>query len=381
MIKTETLEIRKQFTHQNCTISKICGCYVDGEKNIKSTLSESFLCLPEDETFKYFDIFRKTLSGTIGKNLINMDFPTASEFQGGTQEFLMKLRDSELKDDDLIDEFYQKVIQTYNYVGNYLILLISAVYDVPFKTSDKLTVDDGSDEVYRYILCSICPVTLSKAGLSYNDIANVFQDRIRDWVVSPPSNGFLFPSFNDRSTDIHSLLYYTKDSEELQPELIDQIFGCGIPLSAHDQKETFQSLIEETLGNDCDYETIRNIHEKLNEIIEEGKSLPDPVTLSQLEVKSILEDCGVEQEKLIDFQEHYEEKTGDHPLLLATNLISTKTFELKTPDVIVKVNPERTDLVETTIINGKKYLVIEITDQVEVNGIIVNIANQLDSDQ
>ncbi len=223
MINSEILEIRKQFKHENCSITKVSVCYVDGEKTIKTKFTESFLCMPEEETFKYFEIFKKTLSGTVGKNLINLEFPTSSEFNGGTQEFLLKLRDSELKDETLVDEFYQKIIDSYEHVGNYLILVVYAAYDVPGKTSDKIIMEDASDEVYRYILCSLCPVNLSKPGLSYNEEKNLIQKRIQDWVVSSPNQGFLFPAFNDRSTDLHNALYYSKDAEELKQDFVQQL--------------------------------------------------------------------------------------------------------------------------------------------------------------
>lgn len=373
MINSEILEIRKQFNHENCAITKVSGCYVDGEKTIKTKFTESFLCLPEEETFKYFEIFKKTLSGTIGKNLINMEFPTETEFNGGTQEFLLKLRDSELKDESLIDEFYQKVVQYYDHSGSYLILLLFAAYDVPGKTGDKRMLEDASDEVYRYILCSICPVNLSKPGLSYNTDTNQIQKRIQDWVVAAPDNGFLFPAFLDRSTDLHSILYYSKDPEELHNDFVDQLLGCELPLSAGEQRETFQSLIIETLGEECEYQIVKNIHEKLNEIMEEHKlkEIPEPLTLDKTEVKNLFTDCGVEEEKLSTFDQNYEKMAGENVSLLAANLTSTRVFEVKTPEVIIKVNPEYTDLVQTKMVDGRKCLVIEITDQVEVNGITV----------
>lgn len=373
MINSEILEIKKQFKHENCTITKASGCYVDGEKTIKTKFTESFLCMPEEETFKYFEIFKKTLSGTVGRNLINMDFPTETEFKGGTQEFLLRLRDSELKDETLIDEFYEKVIGTYDHVGNYLILLVYAAYDVPGKTKDKLLMDDASDEVYSYILCSICPVNLTKPGLSYNEEANQIQKRIQDWVVAAPNNGFLFPVFNDRSTDIHSVLYYTKDSEELHNDFVNQLLGCEVPMSAGGQKEIFQALIIETLGEDCEYEIVKNIHEKLNEIIEEHKlkEIAEPLVLDKVEVKNLFVESGVEAEKLQNFNESYEKTAGENVSLLAANIASTRVFEVKTPDVIIKVNPERTDLVQTKLVDGRRCIVIEISDQVEVNGITV----------
>ena len=195
MNKKEVLEIRKQFSPENCAITRICGCYVDHEKEKKMEMKKAFLSLPEEEAFKYFDIFKHTLSGTIGKNLINMEFPLDQELNGGTQEFLMKLKNSKLQDDLLLEEFYDKVVESYEYGENYYIILIHAVYDVPGKTKDGLEMEDASDTVYEHILCSICPVNLTKAGLTYNAQTNNIEDRIRDWFVEAPVKGFLFPAF------------------------------------------------------------------------------------------------------------------------------------------------------------------------------------------
>ena len=371
MNKKEILEIRKQFTPANCAITRICGCYVDHEKTKKMESKEAFLSLPEEEAFKYFDIFKKTLSGTVGKNMLNLEFPLDAEMPGGTQEFLLKLRDSRLEDDMLLEEFYDKVIATYDYAENYYIVLIHAMYDIPGKSSDGLEMFDASDEVYEYLLMSICPVSLSKAGLSYNAEDNRIQDRIRDWIVDMPVKGFLFPAFNDRSTDLHSVLYYTKKSEDLQPEMIDQLLGAQMPMSADTQKETFQMIIEDTLGEDGDYETVRNIHETLNDLIEEHKEEPEPLSLDKTEMKKIFEQSGVDAEKMENFDRNFEENAGEKASLLATNIAETRKFNIETPDVVIKVNPDRADLVETRIIDGRQCLVIPVDDHIEVNGISV----------
>ena len=371
MNKKEILEIRKQFTPANCAITRICGCYVDHEKTKKMESKEAFLSLPEEEAFKYFDIFKKTLSGTVGKNMLNLEFPLDAEMPGGTQEFLLKLRDSKLEDDMLLEEFYDKVIATYDYAENYYIVLIHAMYDIPGKSSDGFEMFDASDEVYEYLLMSICPVSLSKAGLSYNAEDNRIQDRIRDWIVDMPVKGFLFPAFNDRSTDLHSVLYYTKKSEDLQPEMIDQLLGAQMPMSADTQKETFQMIIEDTLGEDGDYETVRNIHETLNDLIEEHKEEPEPLSLDKTEMKKIFEQSGVDAEKMENFDRNFEENAGEKASLLATNIAETRKFNIETPDVVIKVNPDRADLVETRIIDGRQCLVIPVDDHIEVNGISV----------
>lgn len=371
MNKKEILEIRKQFTPVNCTITRICGCYVDHEKEKKMESREAFLSLPEEEAFKYFDIFRKTLSGTLGKNMLNLEFPLDAEMPGGAQEFLLKLRDSKLQDDVLLEEFYDRVIATYDYAENYYIILIHAMYDIPGKSSDDIEMFDASDEVYEYLLMSICPVSLSKAGLCYNAEDNRIVDQIRSWIVNMPDKGFLFPAFNDRGTDLHSMLYYTKKSSELQPEMIELLLGAKMPMSADTQKETFRQLIEVTLGEDVDYETVRNIHETLNDLITEHKDDPEPLALDAAEIKKVFEQSGVEAEKMENFDRKFEETAGEKATLLATNITETRKFNIETPNIIIKANPDRADLVETRMIDGRQCMVIPVDDHVEVNGINV----------
>ena len=307
MNKKEILEIRKQFTPENCTISRICGCYVDGEKHIVMEHKDAFGSLSEEEAFKYFDIFRHTLSGTPGKNLMDMEFPLETEAPGGTQDFLLRLRDSHLEDDLLLEEFYQKVIESYSYDMNYYIILIHAVYDIPGKSSDNLEMFDASDNVYDFILCSICPVNLSKAGLYYNTEKNAIEDRIRDWIVASPANGFLFPAFNDRNTDIHGILYYTKNAENMNQNLVDQLLGCVPPLSASSQKETFHSVMESALGEDCGYELVRSLHEDLGEMLEAAKDSPEPLTLTKRDVRCILEENDIPEEKIQACEKEFDE--------------------------------------------------------------------------
>jgi hypothetical protein len=372
MNKKEILETRKQFTPETSCITRICGCYVDSEKNKRLEMKQAFLSLPKEEAFKYFDIFRHTLSGTIGKNLLNMEFPLHQEKEGGTQEFLLRLRGSQLTDDALLDEFYDKVISSYPCPENYYIILIHAAYDIPGMASDGTEMFDASDHVYEYLLCSLCPVTLSKPALSYNSEKNSIEDRIRDWVVEAPAKGFLFPAFNDRDSDIHNILYYTKKAEDLMPEFIEEFLGCtAIPLSADNQKEVFNTLISEALGEDSSYEVVRNIHETLNDMIEEYKDEPEPLTLTPTAVKQLLAQSGVPEEKVEHIDEQFRELAGERPALVAANLPGARQFSIQTPDVVIKVNPDRSDLIETRIIDGRPCLVIAVDDHIEVNGLPV----------
>lgn len=371
MFKPEINEIKKRFTQSKCAIDRICGCYVDAEKNKKMVFKEPFLTLPEEDIFKYFEIFRKALSGTLGKNLINLEFPLESESEGGTQNTLLKLRDSKLNDEEFLDKYYDKIIESYDYVGNYLILLIHDNYDIPCKTTDGIEVEDGSDEVYEYIMTCICPVNLSKPGLSYFQDSNTFANRIRDWVVDMPEFAFVFPAFNDRATDIHSTLFYTKDATDFHDTLTDSLFGGTLPLTAEIQKETFQTIIEETLGDDCEMEVVKSIHENICEMVEEHADAPEPLTLGKKEMKRLFESAGVEDSKLEDFENYYDAAAGENMNLQVSNVYNKKSFEVKTPDIQIKVNPERLDLITTKEIEGRNCIVIEINDAVEVNGIPV----------
>lgn len=373
MTRKELNEIKSQYTLEDCGILRLCGCYVDGERNKITQFNENFLNLPEEEKHKYFDIFKKTLSGTPGKNLVDMKFNVDAYADEGARTFLMNLRDSGLKDDRLLNEFYDRIINNYSYVGNYLILLINQVYDIPAVTTDNIEMDDASDEVYSYILCSICHVNLSKPGLGYDEEDNNFHDKKQNHMVDVPDVGFLFPAFNKRSADEDMTLFYTKDVSEFEDGLIDCLLDCAVPLPAKQQKETFTSLVNEVLGEEADLEIVKNIHENLEQIIEEKKQeSPAPVMLDKTEMKDLLEKSGVKEEKLENFEEHFEMAAGEHGKLVASNVSSGKKFEVKTPDVVIKINSDKTDIVSTQVIDGRQCLVIQIDERLEVNGISVN---------
>lgn len=376
MIKAELTELKKLLTQKNCTVTRICGCYVDGDKNKKSVFARSFLALPDEEMFKYFEILRKPLSGTPGKTCIDLSFPLDQAVEGGCQDFLLKLRESKLKDDSLLDEYYNRIISSFEYVGNYLIMVIHDAYDVPGKSTDGFEMEDASDEVYEYISTVICPVNLAEPGLAYDPLTNEFHNRNRDWVVELPTIGFLFPAFNDRTADVNSIMYYSKDSENLNDALVEMLLGCPLPLTAGSQKETFQALVEETLGETCQFEAVKNIHEKMNELIAEHKEELTPLVLDKNEVKTLFASSGVANEKMVEFDTHYEKAAGPDTPLFVSNVYNSRSFDVKTPDVTIKVKPDRTDLIDNRTVDGRPCLVVELNGEVEVNGISVRTAMQ-----
>lgn len=384
MNKKEILEIRKLLKKEDTRIDRICGCYVNAEKEKVTVMREAFLSLPDEEMFKYSDLFRKALSGSLEKNLLNMEFPLSEEAEGGAQAALLSLLRSALKEDEAADAFFDRVIESLLYAENYLILLAHGVYDVPGHARDLTEMEDASDEVYSFLLCCICPVALDKPGLCYDPSTNSFIDRTLSRMVQMPETAFLYPAFNDQGTDLHSLLYYAKNSEQLHPEIIEDILGCAVPLPAGGQKAAFNAVVEDTFGESCDFETVKAVHENLNALLEGKKEEPEPTPLDKTDLKRFLADCGADQEALEHFEETYSENltaasdaSPDDPerlheaqtRLMAGNLASTRNFEVKSPDVRITVSASRTDLIETRLIDGREYIVIPLTDEIEVNGI------------
>lgn len=381
MNKKEVSEIKRLFTPDRTPITRICGCYVDADKNKKTKMKEAFLSLSDEEMFKYFEILKKTLSGTIGRNLLDMEFPLTEEAGGGAQEYLMRLKKSRLKDDELLDEFYDKIIENFLYPENYYIVIVHGAYDIPKKASDGIEMFDASDDVYEFILCSICPVRLTKPGLCYNEDTNAIEERIRDWFVEVPVTGFLFPAFTDRNTDIHSVLYYSKNPEELNADFARLLLGCELPLSASSQKEAFNTLISETLQNECTYETVRTIHQELNDLLDERKDDPNPPALDKNDVKRLLMENGATEETLEHFDDEFEQSGGNNQTALyVSNVINRRKFEIRTPNIVISVKPECSDLVETRMLDGRPYFVIPADDSVEVNGIPVHTIQRRDED-
>lgn len=405
MKKKDVLELKRRFKKNECTFTRMCGCYVDGQKNIVLKIGETFLNLKDEEFYKYLEIAKKTLSGTIGNNLLTLEFPLAEENAGGKQQFLMGLRDSKLKNEDLLERFYQLVIESYDYVGNFLILLFHDAYDVITKTNDNAKLDE-SEEVYEYLLCAICPVELTKPGLGYREDEHRIGARIRDWVVSAPENGFLFPAFTDRSSDIHSVMYYTKNAKEPHPELMESGLGCASRKTAFEQKETFQTIIKKALGDEEKSEPVimkiqENLHTKIKEQETDKEENDDPILLTCDTIQDLMAESGVPDEITNRIEQSYTEEFGNTPpaaehlidnKVLAASAQKKKEFELteqvqmlteqlkeKTADpeistafdVVLTVAPEKVTQIKSQIIDGKKCLVIPMEDDehANVNGI------------
>lgn len=375
MNEKEISEIRRRFRPDKSNITHIRGCYVNEKGEIISQFDQSLLSTPQEESENILSVLKRTLSGTLGKNLIDIVFDTQQVVDSDEHRLLMSLKNSSLNDEEAVQSFFQRVIQALHLEDNYLILLTHDTYDVPYRSKDGEKLEDASSEVYSYILCSICPVKMTKPALSFYVNENKFHNRMADWIVAAPALGFLFPAFDDRSANIYNALYYSHDITENHQEFVDAIFNSEIPMPAAAQKEAFQSILGDTLDEDCSYEVVQAVHDQLYEMIEEHKldKEADPLVISKHTVKKVLQNCGVSDSHVADFEEKYDDAFGAGAQLSPKNIVDTKQVEVRTPNVTIRVNPDRSDLVETRVINGVKYILIRADEGVEVNGINVHI--------
>lgn len=403
MNKKDIHELKRRLTKHGCTFTRMCGCYVDAEHNKVTNIAETFLNLEEEDFYKYLDIAKKVFSGTVGNNILELEFPMEEEAVGGKQQFLMGLRESELKNDELLDAFYDMVIASYSHPGNYLILLFHDAYDVMKKTKDNIDLDE-SEEVYDYLICAICPVNLSKPGLGYREEENCIRSRIRDWVVSMPDIGFVFPAFTDRSTDIHSVMFYTRDTKNPHSEFMTEGLGCGARLTATEKKITFESIIKDVIGDGDGKSEIlyMDIQDNLNDKVYQNAEMndpsetnvtPEPMLLTTRDMTEVLTESGLTEEQTAAIEKNYEEVFGED-LPEAGSLVDSKLVEangrrkdrlelveqvknLKQQleetralsaeesedcQVIVTVKPEKEGQIYSQMIDGKKCLIIPLED-------------------
>lgn len=378
MNEKEIGEIRRRVRRDRSNMAAIYGCYVNDKKEIVTQYRLSTGIMSENEADRYFGLMKRTLSGTVGKHLIDVSFRTAQVADSPEHRLLMDLRKCALKDDQLREQFFRKIIDSVSMDDGYLILAGCDSYDVPFKSKDGTDQADNSDETYTYILCAICPVKQTKANLHYVAENKEFHDGGISQVAMAPALGFLFPAFDNRATNIYNALFYTHDCAQAHQEFIDTIFHVSMPKPAAEQKKSFEALLASSLDEQCDLEVVQQVHDQLRQCIELHKEskVKEPLLVSKELVKDALAQCGVSQSHIAKFSVDFDQTFGFEAELHPKNIIDNKKFEIKTPDVSIRVAPERSDLIETRVIGGVKYILISAEEDVEVNGVSIHIGEE-----
>ena len=378
MIEKEVAELRRRLRPDKNNIARIRGCYVNGNKEIITQFDESVTMMGVEDVEKYLGFLRKTLTGSLGRNLLELEFRTQQVVDSDEHRLLMNLRDSELKDDQVVQMFFSRAIQSIELESNYLILLAYDTYDVYYKGKDDIVQEDASEEQFRYIICAVCPVKETKPSLNYVNSESRFHIHPAGQVVASPELGFLFPAFDDRATNIYSALYYTHNIEDNQQAFIDALFNTSVAMPAMQQRETFQTMLGEALEEECDLGLVQMLQDHMTQMIDNHKESKDPetLTISGNGLKAVLGAGGVSEEHLDAFEAKFNVAFGEGAQLSPANLVDVKHLEVKAPDVVIQINPERSDLLQTRVINGAKCLVIRVGEGVEVNGVPIQIADE-----
>lgn len=373
MTEKDLREIKRRFRPDKNNILSIRGCLVNSEKSIIAEINQPMATCSVTDSEKILGIMKKAISGSLGTNLLDLEFPATAPTESEKHKLLSDLRSSYLKNENALRYFYTKVIESVHFEGNFAILLASDNYDV--FSYDQSGEKSDSSEIFSYIICAVCPVKPLDAGLCYRDYDTSFRSIEEQSLLCAPELGFMFPAFDNRATNIYGTLYYTKNVSDLHPEFIENIFGLDLPMSATEQKQSFDSCLKETLADECDFEIVRSVHDQIAEMVQEHKDQKqeEPLKLSKKDLKGVLEYCGVEEEKVEQFGEKFEEQFGKNAEVAPKSIVDVKKFQVSTPDVSIKVNPERTDLVSTQVINGVRYIMIRANEGVEVNGVNIDI--------
>lgn len=382
-------ELRRRLNPDKRNQSVIRGCYVSHDGQVISTFAQPLYGMVQEEVEKYMAIFKKTLSGTANQNLLPVEFSARQTMEGEEHKLLMDLRATALKDDMAVNEFYEKAITYIQAIKeqevqsveaaqtacNYLILLTYDGYDVPYKDGNDEADADRSTDVFSYILCAICPVKPTKPALGYFAAEGEFHNKPSDWMVAMPELGFLFPTFEERSANIYNAMFYTRDSANLHDTFMKAIFGAEPQMPASTQKETFQAVLQESLQEECSLDVMQAVHETVSSMIEERKAdkHAEPLRLTRQDVKEVLESSGVSQEKMDAFDQQYTQAFGAYTELPAVNMVTPKSFKVNTPSVTINVDPAHSDLIETRVIDGRRYILVLADGDVAVNGVNVTI--------
>lgn len=370
----EIAEIRRRLRPEKNNIGRLRGCYVNDKHIIISEFDQNFGLISTDESEELLSLLRRTLTGSIGRNLIDVSFTNDQVLNGNEHKLLSSLRDSSLSDDTAVKSFYSKVVESLDIEGSYFILLANDKYDVfKYNGNDDKELDSG--ETYSYIICAICPIKDSKPSLRYNISQNKFSNIIKDSVIGAPNLGFIFPAFDGRATNIYNALFYTRDVSAAFDSFADAIFKSTLPMPAADQATSVAALLHSTVSEKCDLELVQMVHGQLIELATDHKNnkCEDPLLLTPKDVGSLLRCGGISEEKVSEFTEKFTNDFGSDAAIPPSNFIDIKKFEVTLPDVTIKVNPQKSELIETRVIDGTKYLLIRADNDIEVNGIKITV--------
>lgn len=377
--KRDVLELRRRMTKKGCTIDRVCGCYVNGGKNVVLKFTERFSDLQEEEFYKYLEIAKKVLSGSLGGNILELKFQRG-ETGDEHQRYLYALKKSKLENEELLDRLYEKIIESYEYAGNYLILVFHDIYDVITKTKDRKNLDESS-EVYEYMICAVCPVDFSKPGLSYREEENRIGVSDRNWIVGVPDLGFTYPAFANHGTDSSAVMYYVKTGKDSHLEFVEDVLGCVGQRTAGEEKKAFQTVVQDSFEDPQQGESVfLKVQKHLSELTmpdpDSDEEEASPLTLTKDTMAEVMAHADLNEEAIDIIQAAFEYHFGDMPPT-AQNVVDKKLVEESVQRIrTLELEGEVTELKEQ--ITEKEQALTEVRKTVKEQEAALVAAGQIE---
>ena len=372
----EIRRLRKRIDSTLSNFRSIYGCYVNAAGEIVTTMEIPVLDMKSEEREMYASILKKVLSGKAGRNQISLEFPIDKVGNSDEHRLLMALKSTQLRDENMRDLLYQRIIGSLDMDGDsYVIILAADTYDLKTKDVKDEEWSEESNEQFEYFICSICPVKMSKAALQYLPEPQEFRGVSTGTLLAPPSIGFIFPVLDEGSSDIYQVHYYTKSTSVNHGELITALFMIDNPPMAADvQKETFNLTLAEALGKECSLDIVTSLQAKLSAkaeaIHEESPSEIAEVNIEDIE--DILSDKGISDDKIRNFGETVGERFDGAGAFNIGNLIQKRSFEVRTPETRIITDPETALRIKTKQIDGVTYILVPAGESVSVNGVEIS---------
>lgn len=372
MNKKEIAEIKKNFNGDSglFTLNRVLMCCIDTEGDIKCIQNKSFAMLSDDECEVLYESLKKTLSGTLGKNLTEYAFPNVSYEEGGAENILYETVKTKLEDENTVNKLAERIKKTYRTDTVYCAIIAHCTYSVMTKTKNDDFSGEG-ENVYNFVTAAFCPMSTNSDGLFYNSETNAVEKKANtDLIIGKaPADGFLYPVFSDRAPDINHVMVYTKTPKKPNLTLIEDLLDCEFIMTAESEKEKFHDVLSNVVGDELNMSIITKVNEGINDVINQNRAETSPVKIDSSRLKDILFDAGVSDEKLSRLKEIYDTFTDeDSKGFTAVNIVDNKTV-VSTPDITVNVGKDAAEKVRTGFFGGKKCLIIDLEDAaVKVNG-------------
>lgn len=375
MNKKELAEIKKNFSDTSgfFTLNRVVTVYIDPQKNVRCKTNRLYSLIPEEEGSVLMESLSKIFRGSLGKGLLEYSFPNAEYEEDGAQKILYDAMKTKLTDEAAADKLIVRIVNNLTYEAAYTIILGHCSYSIMSKDRNDESLDNAADE-YNFIVAAICPANTSDDGLMFDSETNTIVKKANtDLIISrEPTDGFFFPVFSDRAPDVNSVMYFTKSPKKPNISCIDDVLGCEFIMSAHGEKETFQAVLNDVAGDELNYTVITQVNEKLRELVANSKNETELPVLDGNKMYNILSDSGISDERLEALPAIYKNKVGDG-VLTATNLVENKTT-LSTPEITVNISKDATDKVRTTVVDGRRCLIIDLDDPaIQINGMTTRI--------